>query len=46
MRFALTLFAGLTVLSLALSACGDPNRSTYVRYVPAPNYTPAASASP
>ncbi len=46
MRLKFAALLGLGALLAGLTACGDPQRSTYVRYTPAPNATtPAATAT-
>ncbi len=47
-RLKAAAFVGLAALlvGIGLTACGDPNRSSYVRYTPAPfATTPSATAT-
>jgi hypothetical protein len=38
-RLKLAFLAGLGILMVGLAACGDAQRSTYVRYMPPINYS-------
>ncbi len=46
MRLKTALYIGLAATALGLAACGDPNRTTYVQYTPAPNFTSSPSPAP
>ncbi len=45
-RLKVAAIVGLGALLVGMVACGDPQRSTYVRYTPAPGAaSPTASAT-
>ncbi len=46
MRLKTALIIGLAATALGLAACGDPQRTTYVKYTPAPNFTTSPSPVP